>query len=436
MTIRLYTDSGGPFPAGTLTQIASQEIFVANQTLTLVNVPISAVVPAGTSELVMEVFTPSGQLSFNRLFIGSNDAGQTGVSYISATSCAINTPTNLATIGFPDMHLIFDVNGACASPTPSVVPISGRVGQCTNVSSSALDLNGATVTVTGGAGGSTVTAGTGTYTLSLSPGINYTLTPSKANRAPGSAGINTTDVVAIQRHFLLLGTPLTGCRLAAADCAAPVGITTGDVIAAQRFFLLFTNGIGNVGRYSFSPANRQYTPLSGAQTAQNYDAVVFGDVATPFANPRPGGPGGDAPSLTVYANITMPDLSSNQTAVRASGIDASSNLVGFQADFTYDERVVSFTDPDQPVAPAGLTATWNVSGHVLPGAGPIKTVRVSAYSNDFQPLAGSGTLFELKMNHVSQTSRGAALNWAPAPNQFLFIDADLNELTPVARGNE
>ena len=43
------------------------------------------------------------------------------------------------------------------------------------------------------------------------------MTPTKTALAPGSAGINTVDVIAVQRHFLNLGTPLSGCQLAAAD---------------------------------------------------------------------------------------------------------------------------------------------------------------------------------------------------------------------------
>ena len=87
---------------------------------------------------------------------------------------------------------------------------------------------------------------------------------------------------------------LTGCRLTAADCASPVGVNTADVIAIQRFFLGLASGIGNVGKYSFTPASRSYTPLTSTQTGENYDAIVFGDVTTPFANPRPGGPAPDA----------------------------------------------------------------------------------------------------------------------------------------------
>ena len=55
------------------------------------------------------------------------------------------------------------------------------------------------------------------------------------------------------------------------------------------------------------------------------------------------------------------------------------------------------------VRPAGLTASnWNVSANII-GTGTIKTLRISAYSNTFTPLNGSGTLFELIMRRVSST---------------------------------
>ena len=109
---------------------------------------------------------------------------------------------------------------------------------------------------------------------------------------PGSAGINTVDVIAVQRHFLVIGTPLSGCRLTAADVNGVGGINTVDVIAIQRFFLGLATGIANTGKYQFTPASTTYTETSGDQTAQNYNALVFGDVATPFA-PRAGGPSQD-----------------------------------------------------------------------------------------------------------------------------------------------
>jgi hypothetical protein len=82
------------------------------------------------------------------------------------------------------------------------------------------------------------------------------------------------------------------------------------------------------------------------------------------------------------------------------------------------------------VQAAGLTGgNWNVSGNVLPGAGPIRTLRISAYSNDFTPLSGSGTLFELRMSRVRPAAQGTPLIWASPPNQFIFIDADLKTQT-------
>ena len=98
-------------------------------------------------------------------------------------------------------------------------------------------------------------------------------------------------------------------------------------------------------------------------------------------------------------------------------------IVGFQGDFTFDERIVTFQSP--PVQKAGLTGgNWNVSGNVLPGAGPIRTLRISAYSNDLTPLSGSGTLFELRMTRVSKADQSTQLLWAAPPDNFIFIDTD------------
>src|SRR5204863_7729373 len=115
------------------------------------------------------------------------------------------------------------------------------------------------------------------------------------------------------------------------------------------------------------------------------------------------------------ATVALPEVRESGgnfiVAVRTSEIDGTNKLVGFEGDFTFDERVVTFEN--QPVQNAGLTAgNWNVSGNVLPGAGPIRTLRVSAFSNDFKPLSGSGTLFELKIKRVSKPTEGTHLIWA------------------------
>lgn len=161
--------------------------------------------------------------------------------------------------------------------------ISGTTTYCSNPS--VPPVPGVTLALTGTASGSTTTDGSGNYTLSAVPaGGNYTVTPSKASLTPGGPNITTVDVVAIQRHFLVIGTPLSGCRLTAADVNNSSTVDTVDVVATQRFFLALTTGIANVGKYQFAPVNRTYSGVTTDQTGQNYNTLVFGDVATPFVH--------------------------------------------------------------------------------------------------------------------------------------------------------
>ena len=125
--VRLYTTTNFPtgFP-GSLTQIGTATVSVGSaQNGTVVTTPLVATVPAGTSQLVMELFTPDGRTAGNLFFVGSNAAAETGPSYISATACGITTPTMTAAIGSPDMHVVFNVLGTCGggvTPTPTPGP--------------------------------------------------------------------------------------------------------------------------------------------------------------------------------------------------------------------------------------------------------------------------------------------------------------------------
>ncbi len=122
VTVRLHT-SNQPFPTGfpgSLTQIATTTINVPDSASnTIFTVPIAAAVPAN-AQLVMEVFTPDGTVAGNLLFMGSNADPESGPSYLSAAACGITTPTTTAAIGFPNMHLVFNINGTCTGgPTPT-----------------------------------------------------------------------------------------------------------------------------------------------------------------------------------------------------------------------------------------------------------------------------------------------------------------------------
>ena len=123
VTVNLYTNSGAPFPGGTRTLLAtSGSINIPDQSLTVFNVPITAKVPGGTLELVMEVTNPDGVAAGNTIFIGSNASPETGPSYLSAADCGIPDPTTTTDIGFPNMHIVFNVNGSCSGGTPTPTP--------------------------------------------------------------------------------------------------------------------------------------------------------------------------------------------------------------------------------------------------------------------------------------------------------------------------
>ena len=107
--------------------------------------------------------------------------------------------------------------------------------------------------------------------------------PSKAALTPGSPGIDTVDVVTTKKHYTTGGAILSGCGATAADVTGNGVVDTFDVIAIQRFFLGLSTAIANTGKYQFSPASRSYSGVGSDQTGQNYDTLIFGDVASHFA---------------------------------------------------------------------------------------------------------------------------------------------------------
>ncbi|MBQ0770055.1 MAG: T9SS type A sorting domain-containing protein [Bizionia sp.] len=109
----IYSNTGGAFPAGTLTEISRVSVPLTDAaTGTIVDVAISANVSA--PELVFGVETPdesNGTAPNNTtgFQIGSNNNGETNPGYISSAACGITPPATTASIGFPDMHIVMEV---------------------------------------------------------------------------------------------------------------------------------------------------------------------------------------------------------------------------------------------------------------------------------------------------------------------------------------
>lgn len=158
VTVRLYSNTGGVFPAGTRVQVGTATVNVTDQNLTLFSVPLIATVPAG-AQLVAEIFTPDGQPASNTFFIGSNATAETAPSYLQAATCGITSPTTTTAIGFPNMHIILNVRGLAAGPAPAPVLTVSPAGGA-NFSSVTTGQNGtSTVTITNtGNAAATITA--------------------------------------------------------------------------------------------------------------------------------------------------------------------------------------------------------------------------------------------------------------------------------------
>jgi len=236
-------------------------------------------------------FANSGSLTFNHP--GNNSDGFSDWVLV-LESLATPTPTATPTVTVTPMPSASPTPAPSptatptptvtptASPTPTPINISGAVTSCWNAVPGPVP--NVTLTLTGDSTASALSDGSGNYVLSsLAAGGSYSVTATKPALTPGSAGISTVDTIAVQRHFFGLGPPLSGCRLTAADVNGDGTVDTVDAIAIQRFFLGGSTGIGNVGMYQFSPANRNYPEVVTDQAAQNYDMLVFGDVASPFA---------------------------------------------------------------------------------------------------------------------------------------------------------
>ncbi len=125
ITVNVYANSGAAFPNGTLALLGTASPSVADQSLTVLTVPLAASVPAGTTEMVIEVFTPDGQTAGNSFFIGSNNLGESGPSYLAAADCGITVPTPTSGIGFANMQIVLNASGDAVGgpPPPSVVEV-------------------------------------------------------------------------------------------------------------------------------------------------------------------------------------------------------------------------------------------------------------------------------------------------------------------------
>lgn len=114
--IRLYSQTGGTFPAGTRTQMGTtlniSESFTGQFNNSIQIFPLPTPVDfTANSVIVVEFETLDGLGTGARFFPGSNTAGESSPTYLSSAACGIATPTPIKTLGSFFTEMILDIIG-------------------------------------------------------------------------------------------------------------------------------------------------------------------------------------------------------------------------------------------------------------------------------------------------------------------------------------
>ncbi len=149
VTVSAYTLSGALSNAN-LTLLGSVTVPVTTAPLTNYTANMGGITVPGGSQLVLSYQVPSTTSTTSSVFVpGSNNLGQSGLTYIKTLNCGFPEPVSLTSLGFGTVHVILDadvtVNGTLTQtaglPSGSVFPIG-----TTTVSYLATGANGCTST--------------------------------------------------------------------------------------------------------------------------------------------------------------------------------------------------------------------------------------------------------------------------------------------------
>jgi len=112
ITVNIYTASSDDLSTATLTLIeTATHTSSSADDLSLISVPISATIPAG-STIAFEVLAgDSGTNTGETFFPGINAGGENDDSYIKSEGCSINVPSTTSSIGFGDNQYVMNVVG-------------------------------------------------------------------------------------------------------------------------------------------------------------------------------------------------------------------------------------------------------------------------------------------------------------------------------------
>jgi hypothetical protein len=250
----------------------------------------------------------------------------------------------------------------------------------------------------------------------------------------------------------------------AADASNNGAVSSFDASLIARTSAGIAN-TGIAGQWKFAPASRSYPSLTASQTAQNYDAILMGEVSGNWLAPSgsPSAAGSASAEETVQSeryeekryqftgfdpvrdkagsqskataaagaqqatvNVSLP---SNATASNGSAVvipvtvgdTTNQSIFAFDFTVTFDANVLTPTTCSAATNSNTLSGTAGFTITTNPGSG---TVTISGFGS--QPLAGAGTLVNLCFTVVGTSGT------ATGTTNLTFASFVFNEGDPAA----
>jgi len=296
-----------------------------------------------------------------------------------------------------------------------VTIISGTVSGVVNYANSVAfkPVPNATLNAVGSVNNSTNSAFfTGAYSFGGFGSGSYVVTPSKTSDVYAITGF---DSALIAQHVVFLIT-LNPTQMLAADVSGNNVVTGFDAALIAQWVVLIPN-IGNTGTWKFIPPSRSYVEMAPDQTAENYSAILMGEVSGNWVPPTSFAP--LAPSAT---EIEAPNVTINVTAGAVNRLVGSSfsvpvtvsdttgaGIISWQFDLLYNPAII--TPQVSPIDTAGTLGDGSAVTVNALTPGLLKVIFFRTI-----PISGPGTLFNFKFTAVGSNGQTSPLTW----QNFMF----------------
>lgn len=203
----------------------------------------------------------------------------------SGGTFSIDGTIGQAAAGGPATGSPYSVNSGFWVPGIAGWNLDGEIIYGTNAAKRVPRVN---LGLTGSSAGSIMSNLSGVYQLSgLFDGGSYTITPTKTGGQDVSNITSGDSTLTLRQVAAGPAGTLTPNQIIAADANANGLLTAGDATLILRHVAAGgqTVSTGQVGNWRFVPANRTYNGLSGNASAQNFEAILVGEVSGGWTQP-------------------------------------------------------------------------------------------------------------------------------------------------------